>query len=84
MNKKMLEFITEACSWYGVVAILGAYALLSFGILDSQHLTYQLLNLSGGIGIVIDAVADKNTQPAVLNTIWAVIAVIAIIRSFVS
>lgn len=80
MKNKTLEFITEACGWYGVTAILVAYALLSLNILDSHQLTYQILNLTGGIGIVIDAIADKNTQPAVLNTIWAVFALIAIAR----
>lgn len=80
LKNKTLEFITEACGWYGVVAIIAAYGLLSFGVLESHGLTYQLLNLTGGIGIVIDAIADKNTQPAVLNTIWAVFALIAIAR----
>lgn len=80
MKKKTIEFITEACGWYGVAAILIAYALLSLGFLDDDQLGYQLLNLTGGIGIVIDAIADKNKQPAVLNTIWAAFALIAIAR----
>jgi hypothetical protein len=76
----MKNKITEILGWYGVVAIVGAYALLSFGIIDSESLWYQGLNLTGAIGIVLDALDDKNIQPAVLNTIWAVIALIAIVN----
>lgn len=78
----MKNKITEILGWYGVVAILGAYALLSLNILSSHSLWYQGLNLTGAIGIVIDAWDDKNTQPAVLNVIWAIIAFIAIIKIF--
>ena len=76
----MKNKITEILGWYGVVAILLAYALLSFGALESNSLWYQALNLTGAIGIVVDALDDKNTQPAVLNIIWAVIAIIAIVK----
>ena len=76
----MRNIITETLGWYGVVAVVGAYALLSLGILSSNSLTFQILNLTGAIGIVVDAIDDKNTQPAVLNAIWAIIALIAIVK----
>lgn len=79
----MRNIITETFGWYGVVAIVGAYALLSFGIITSDSLLYQGLNLTGAIGIVVDALDDKNTQPAVLNIIWATIALIAIVNIFI-
>ena len=76
----MREKITEALGWYGVIAVVGAYALLSLDIVSSNSLLFQGLNLTGAIGIVIDALEDKNTQPAVLNIIWAIIALIAIVK----
>ncbi len=66
----MRNIITEVLGWYGVVAIVGAYALLSLGILSSNSLLFQELNLTGAIGIVIDALDDKNAQPTILNIIW--------------
>lgn len=39
--------------WYGVFAIVLAYALLSFGVIDSTSLVYQILNITGALGIVI-------------------------------
>lgn len=74
------NIVVEIIGWYGVLAILGAYALLSFGFLNSNSLIYQILNGTGALGIAYDAFKDKNYQPAVLNVIWLIIAVIAIIN----
>lgn len=74
------DFISEFFGWYGVVAILAAYALLSFDVVESKSLIYQILNGTGALGIIFDAVKDKNYQPAVLNVFWLIIALIAIIR----
>ena len=77
---RMKERLTELLGWYGVVAIVVAYILISFGAVASNSFAYQLLNLTGAVGIVVDALSDKNYQPAILNTIWFVVAAIAIIR----
>ena len=77
---EMKNNITEILGRYWIVAIVGAYALLSFNIIVDDSLLYQGLNLTGAIGVVVDALDDKNTQPAVLNIIWAVIAFIAILK----
>lgn len=66
--------------WYGVLAILFAYLLVSFSIIGVKSITYQLLNLSGSLGIIVEALPKKDAQPAVLNAIWSIIAFIAIIR----
>lgn len=66
--------------WYGVLAVLTGYALVSFRIIPANGYLYQLLNLTGALGIVAETASKKDTQPAVLNLVWAVIALIAIIR----
>lgn len=70
---------SEIAGWYGVIAILLAYGLLSFQVITSG-LWYQLLNATGAAAIVIDALDDKNWQPAVLNIVWAAIAVFSLLR----
>jgi hypothetical protein len=74
------SLFTEMCGWYGVVALLGAYILVSFAVFSAQDLRFQLLNISGAIGIVIDAAAQRNWQPAVLNIVWAAIGAVALIK----
>jgi hypothetical protein len=65
--------------WYGVLAILLAYLLVSSSIIVAKSLTYQLLNLTGALGIIIEALSKKDAQPALLNSIWAVIALVSIV-----
>ncbi|MDO8529368.1 MAG: hypothetical protein Q7S18_01740 [bacterium] len=78
MNTKILE---EIVGWYGTIAIVSAYALLSFGIINSDSSLYQILNATGALGIVVISFKKKAYQPGVLNIIWTVIAVIALIKN---
>lgn len=77
------NIITETIGWYGTVAIVLSYALLSFGVFGADNIFYQLLNGTGALGIVVVSIRKKTYQPAVLNIIWAVIAVIAVINILV-
>lgn len=61
--------ITELIGWYGTIAILLAYALVSFKAITSDDLIYQVLNLTGAIGIVLISIAKGARQPAVLNIV---------------
>lgn len=72
--------LTELLGWYGMLALIGAYFLVSFGIIDAEELAFQLLNLTGGVALVIFAVSKKATQLAILNIFWALIGALAIIR----
>jgi hypothetical protein len=74
------NFIDEVLGWYGTVAIVFAYALLSFGILTPNDLSYQILNGTGALGIIYISFIKKTYQPGVLNIIWAIIATVAIIK----
>ena len=66
--------------WYGVLAILLAYLLLSLDVITAHSLAYQLLNLTGALGIIIEALSKKDMQPAVLNIVWACIAIVVLIQ----
>ena len=81
-NKKK-NLISEIVGWYGTVAIVLAYALLSFGMMTADSFMYQLLNFTGAIGIVVISLLKKAYQPATLNIIWAVIGLVALVKMFV-
>jgi hypothetical protein len=76
------NIISEVLGWYGVVAILGAYAALTFGLLASNGLWYPILNATGAAGLVIDTYFQKDYQPLVLNAVWVLVAVIALLKYF--
>ncbi len=70
----------EALGWYGTAAVVGAYALVSFNALDNTSVLFQVLNLTGSIGLIAISWHKRASQPAVLNVIWASIALVALIR----
>lgn len=76
----MKNNLRNILGWYGVMAILSAYILLSFSILTSTNFYYQILNLTGALGIVIETYLKKDYQPFVLNLIWMGVALIALIN----
>ncbi len=75
-----MHIFNEIIGWYGTVAIVGAYFLSSFGLLSATSWPYQVLNLTGAIGIVVVSFAKRAYQPAALNAIWTVIAAIALVK----
>lgn len=78
MNPKLVELL----GWYGTVAIVLAYALVSFNVFSSTNFLYQFLNCTGALGIVFVSFKKKAYQPGVLNIIWTIIALVAIVRMF--
>jgi len=76
MKRKIIEIF----GWYGAVAILGAYTLASFEILEPTSLIFQLLNVTGAFGIVIVSLYKRAYQPAALNIVWAIVAIVVILN----
>lgn len=78
-SKKRAIFLENSVGWYGALATLSAYFLVSFGLANPQDLRYQLLNLTGAIGLGTICYFKKTYQPLFVNIVWAVIALMAII-----
>jgi len=74
------NLLYEIVGWYGTVAIVSAYALNSFNFISATNIWYQMLNGTGAVGIVLISLQKKAYQPAALNAIWTVIAVIGLIQ----
>ena len=72
--------VISALGWYGVLAILLAYALLTFDFIEVKSYAYQLLNLSGAAGIIVVAASKNDRQPVVLNIVWAAVALVALVQ----
>ena len=73
--------IDEIFGWYGTIAILLAYALVSYEIVSSTGLTYQGLNITGAFGIMWISYKKKVFQSVTLNIFWALIGIIAVFRT---
>ena len=75
-----VEVAVEVVGWAGAVLILLAYLLLSLGKVDGRSRTYQLMNLAGAIGFVINGWWHGALPSAVLNVLWLLIGAVASLR----
>lgn len=76
----LTRWLVEIAGWGGAVLILLAYALLSAGRLMGQSVAYQLMNLAGAIGFVINGWWHGAIPNAVMNVVWAGIAIYSLSR----
>jgi len=77
-RQRSRQVFAEVAGWYGTVAILAAYAFVSFGFISGEGLVFQLLNLTGAVGIIVIASYKHIVQSVVLNVVWSIVALIAI------
>lgn len=73
--------IAELAGWAGITLVLLAYLLTTLGVIAPTNIWYGLMNVGGALGIIISSYSKRDFQPVVLNVIWLVIAIVAIIRS---
>lgn len=78
-RSKKIMYLENAVGWYGAFATLTAYLLISANVLHGKDLSYQLLNLTGALGLATICYFKKTYQPLFVNIIWAIIAISAII-----
>ena len=83
MKQKNLDLFSEILGWYGCIAILGAYGFVSFSLIAAEGLVYQFLNITGSVGLLIIAYRKKVYQSVLLNIIWAIIGIVAVIRIYI-
>jgi hypothetical protein len=68
----------DAIGWVGAVALLIAYALVSFKRLEGDSATFQFLNISGSILLAANTIFYGSYPSTFVNLIWAGIAVFSI------
>jgi len=73
--------IPDIVGWIGVLLILIAYFLITFGYTNPENILFGLMNLFGAIGIIISSYSKKDFQPVALNAVWLLIAIIGIVNN---
>jgi hypothetical protein len=72
--------LVEILGWYGLIAVVIAYGTVSLSFISPNTYLYQFLNLSGAVGLGLVAFVKRAYQNGVLNLVWGVIAVVALLR----
>jgi hypothetical protein len=76
-----MSLLIEIVGWTGAVIILIAYGMLSAGRLEARSTKYQLLNVIGAAGFVVNSGANGAFPSAVLNMVWIAIGLYALARN---
>ena len=74
-----MDIVFEVIGWAGTVLILTAYLLLSLGKLTNGR-TYQLINLIGAVGLLVNGAVHAAWPSAILNVVWSGIAVFSLVQ----
>lgn len=70
--------------WVGAGLLLLAYGLLSIGKLQAQSLKYQGMNILASIMLIASAVYSQAWPFVVINSVWAVVGIAAVIRLYIN
>lgn len=73
-----MKLAIEVIGWAGAILILGSYALLSTARLRADSMTYQLMNIVGAAGFVVNSGWNGALPSAAMNVIWMGIGVYAV------
>lgn len=75
-----MEIVLVSLGWLGVVCCTAAYLLLSMKIITAESLSFQLLNIIGGLFLVATAVDTSDMPNVVANLLWMFIGIYALVR----
>jgi hypothetical protein len=73
-----MKLAVEVIGWAAAALILGAYALLSAGRLRAESISYQLMNIIGAAGFVVNSGWNGALPSAAMNVVWMGIGVYAL------
>ncbi|MEX2234230.1 MAG: hypothetical protein WD824_18845 [Cyclobacteriaceae bacterium] len=76
----MIDLLVEIIGWIGSIGILLAYGLNSYQKIRSDSIAFALLNLAGGIFLMIYTIYKEAFANTFVNLVWVVIALIALVR----
>lgn len=71
--------ILDIVGWIGMILVLAAYILLSLKKIENGKL-YQILNFVASILMIIALYPKDAWFSVVLNVIWSIVALIALIK----
>jgi hypothetical protein len=77
-----LKTFVAIAGWVAAALILGAYGLLSFGKIQPRSLLYQVMNIVGAAGFIINCAYNSAWPSVALNVVWMGIGFYALRRNY--
>jgi hypothetical protein len=82
LSEKDLDLLVEIIGWIGSIEILLAYGLNSYQKIRSDSLAFSLLNLTGGLFLMLYTIYKDAFANTFVNLVWVIIALIALGKFF--
>lgn len=82
MSEKEPALWVEIIGWLGSVEVLLAYGLNSYQKIKSDSLLFLLLNLTGGLFLILYTAWKEAFASTFVNFIWVIIAVLSLSRLY--
>lgn len=77
-----MKLLIDILGWIGSIEVITAYGLNSFQKIKSDSIWFQLLNLTGGIFLIINTVYYGAYPSTFINIVWVLIAIPALYAIF--
>ncbi len=65
-----LNLFVDILGWAGAVALLVAYALISRGHFLGHSVRYQILNVFGSLGLIVNTAYYRAYPSTFVNVVW--------------
>ncbi|WP_437440080.1 CBU_0592 family membrane protein [Polaribacter batillariae] len=72
--------VFEIIGWIGSALFIVSYFLLSTNKLKADNIPYQLMNILGGLCLVISAYSTKDNPNLFTNLVWMFIGLFAVVQ----
>lgn len=72
--------ISDIYGWSGAVLILAAYFVVSFRFMAPRDNRFQVMNLFGALGLLVNAYAKSAWPFVVIEVAWVLIALVSLLR----
>jgi hypothetical protein len=75
-----MDLLLDVVGWIGAALLLTGYAMVSSARLNGDGVPYQLINLAGSVGLMVNSAYYAAWPSAGLNLVWAAIGVVALVK----
>jgi len=75
-----MKLLIDILGWIGSVAVIAAYGLNSYQKIKSDSYLFLILNLIGGVFLIVYSYYYTAYANTFINVVWVIIAVPALIK----
>jgi len=75
-----MDLIMNILGWIGSIEVLAAYGLNSYQKIKSDSILFYVLNLTGGLLLILFSVYKEAYPNVFINVVWVIIAVVALMK----